>query len=47
VRAGSFPAIEHFEGSGMRVVVLDGDRAPEEIHETIWTETARLPIQRG
>jgi dTMP kinase len=46
VREGYFQAIEHFEGSGMRVVVLDGDRAPEEIHETIWTETARLPIQK-
>ena len=30
----------------MRVLVLDGDRPAEEIHEAIWTETARLPIQK-
>ncbi len=46
VREGYLQAIEHFEGSGMRVLVLDGDRAPEEIHEAIWTETSRLPIQK-
>ncbi len=46
VREGYLQAFEHFEGSGMRVLVLDGDRAPEEIHEAIWTETARLPIQK-
>jgi dTMP kinase len=46
VREGYLRAIEHFEGRGMRVLVLDGDRPPEEIHEAIWTETARLPIQK-
>jgi dTMP kinase len=46
VREGYFQAFEHFGGSGMRVLVLDGDRPVEEIHEAIWTETARLPIHK-
>lgn len=46
VREGYLRAIEHFEASGMRVVVLDGDRQAEEIHEAIWTETARVPIHK-
>ena len=46
VREGYFQAIEHFEGAGMRVLVLDGERSPEDIHESIWTETARLPIHK-
>jgi dTMP kinase len=46
VREGYLQAIEHFQGSGMRVLVLDGNRPVDEIHEAIWTETARLPIQK-
>ena len=46
VREGYLQAIEHFEGAGMRVLVLDGERTPEDIHETIWTEIARLPIEK-
>ena len=46
MREGYLQAIEHFEGTGMRVLKLDGDRAPEEIHEAVWTEIARLPIEK-
>jgi len=46
VREGYFQAFEHFSGTGMRVLVLEGDQPVEEIHEAIWTETARLPIQK-
>jgi dTMP kinase len=46
VREGYLRAFEHFEGTGMRVLTLDGDRPAEEIHEAIWTETARLPIHK-
>jgi dTMP kinase len=46
VREGYLRAIEYFEGSGMRVFTVDGDRPPEDIHEAIWTETSRLPIQK-
>jgi dTMP kinase len=46
VREGYLRAIEHFEGIGMRVLTLDGERPAEEIHEAIWTETARLPIHK-
>jgi dTMP kinase len=46
VREGYLRAIAHFEGSGMRLLSLDGDRPPEDLHEAIWTETARLPIQK-
>ncbi len=46
VREGYLRAIEHFEGAGMRVLTLDGDRPADEIHEAIWTETARLPIHK-
>lgn len=44
VREGYLRAFEHFEGCGMRVLTLDGERPAEEIHEAIWTEIARLPI---
>lgn len=46
VREGYLRAFEHFEGSGMRVLTIDGGRPAEEIHEAIWTETLRLPIHR-
>ena len=46
VREGYLRAIERFEGCGMRVLAIDGDRPAEDIHEAIWTETSRLPIHK-
>jgi hypothetical protein len=34
-----------FEGSGMRIVRLDGDRPREAIAEELWKLIASLPIR--
>lgn len=43
VRESYLSCIGGFRDSGMHTIIVDGNRAPEEIHGEIWKEIGKLP----